>query len=136
MPAAPVARAVDVVPAAEEEAVLWVAACDAVPPLAGEPDVCALVLVVEEVVEEAVEEEEPDVATAVVAAGMPAFVVVVVTTCGASRTSATVPANGRLSIASISNLTCEPGCTPPTSPSGTSASSRIRRRSPMVKRTG
>ena len=86
---------------------LWVAACDAVPPLAGEPDVCALVLVGEEVVEEAVEEEEPDVAAAVVAAGMPAFVVVVVTTCGASRTSATVPANGRLSIASISNLTCD-----------------------------
>jgi hypothetical protein len=66
----------------------------------------------------------------------PALVAVAGATCGERRTSATVPVNTRPPIDSMSKLTCDPRCTPPTSPSETSAKSRMRRRSPIVKRVG
>jgi hypothetical protein len=78
------------------EAAFWVADWDDVLALVAGPDACVAAPAVEdgeEVVERVVDDVEPDVATGVVAAGMAAFALGVAATCGARRTSATVPAN-------------------------------------------
>src|SRR4029453_5478876 len=113
---------------------VWPAGCAGVLPVGVEGGDCALPVVAAG--------DEPDVATGAVVAPVPAFELVpafdavLAATCGARRTSATVPVNGWPPIDSMSNLTCDPRCTPPTSPSGTSASNRMRRRPPIVKRIG